>query len=475
MAQPQALQAGHQLLTQLGRQLPGLKCSSATCQAGTLGLGTSGLRLAAAAAASASSRALTTGTSSGRQNRSAIRRLKAFLRDYKQLSKFRLSSLVALTASAGFAAGSGDSIDYAKLAWTSLGTLGAAAAANTLNQLYEVANDARMARTCNRPLPAGRLGSRQALLFAALCGVGGLWTLAEHTNPLTTGLGAANIVLYAGIYTPLKQLSIYNTWVGAVVGAIPPLMGWAAAAGELEPGAWLLAAALFSWQLPHFLALAWMCQDDYARGGFRMLPKFDPTGRRTAAVALRHCAFLLPLGAAAAALHVTSPWFAGEAALLAGAMGAGAIAFRANPTAASARKLFRGSLLYLPLLLAALAVHRQPNRHAVTWQDVRREAGAAAAGAAALLPEPLQPGRLWQQLQEMQPGLHWPQLRPVEQRYGLVLEQLQGIKCPSRAYGDSVDEQGSCSGSGAQLLAEAAAVAAAAGEEPGDDAADAGQ
>jgi protoheme IX farnesyltransferase len=224
--------------------------------------------------------------------------------------------------------------------------------------------------------------------------------------------------------------------------------------------------------MPHFLALAWMCQDDYARGGFRMLPKVDPTGRRTAAVALRHCAFLLPLGAAAAALHVTSPWFAGEAALLAGAMGAGALAFRANPTAASARKLFRGSLLYLPLLLAALAAHRQPNRHAVTWQGVQQEAHAAAAGAAALLPEQLQPGRVWQQLQELQGGLHWPKLRPVEERYRLVLEQLQGMKCPSRAYGDSVDAQDSCSSGAAE---PSAAAAAAAGVEAGGDAADARQ
>jgi protoheme IX farnesyltransferase len=217
-----------------------------------------------------------------------------------------------------------------------------------------------------------------------------------------------------------------------------------------------------------------MCQDDYARGGFRMLPKFDPTGRRTAAVALRHCAFLLPLGAAAAALQLTSPWFAGEAAVLAAAMGAGALTFRANPTAASARKLFRGSLLYLPLLLAAVAVHRQPNRHAVSWQDVQQETAAAASAAASLLPEQLQPGRVWQQLQQLQGSLHWPKLRPVEERYGLVLEQLQAMKCPSRAYGDSVDESDSCSNSsssGPEQLSAAAAASVA----HGGDVADAGQ
>lgn len=132
-----------------------------------------GLRLSTTG--STSSRALST----SRPNKSAYRRLKAFLRDYKQLSKFKLSALVALTASAGFAAGSGDSIDYEKLAWTSLGTFGAAACANTFNQLYEVVNDSRMSRTCNRPLPAGRLGPRHALAFALLTGAAGLWMLYE--------------------------------------------------------------------------------------------------------------------------------------------------------------------------------------------------------------------------------------------------------------------------------------------------------
>lgn len=199
-------------------------------------------------------------------------------------------------------------------------------------------------------------------------------------------------------------------------------------------------------QLPHFLALAWMCQDDYARGGFKMLPSVDPTGRRTAAVALRHCALLLPLGAVAVALQIASPWFAGEAAVLAAAMGAGALSFRAQPSAAGARKLFKGSLLYLPLLLAGLAVHRQPNRHTLSWQDLQhsmQESAAEVAGNLGVdvrLPEQLQPGRLWQQLQELQGQVHWPKMRPVEERYGLVLEmqrQLQSIKCPSRAYGDS--------------------------------------
>lgn len=156
--------------------------------------------------------------------------------------------------------------------------------------------------------------------------------------------------------------------------------------------------------------------------------------------------------APALALQVTSQWFAGEAAVLAAAMGVGALSFRANPAAAGARKLFRGSLLYLPLLLAGMAVHRQPNTHAVTWQDVQQEAGLQLGRISQLLPEQLQPGRIWEQL-------HWPQLRPLEERYAMFLEvqqQLQSIKCPSRAYGDCTE--------GDELAETAAALAAAAAE-----------
>lgn len=180
-----------------------------------------------------------------------------------------------------------------------------------------------------------------------------------------------------------------------------------------------------------------------------MLPSIDPTGRRTAAVALRHCAFLLPLGAVAVALQIASPWFAGEAAVLAAAMGAGALSFRAQPTAAGARKLFRGSLLYLPLLLVGLAAHRQPNRHSLSWDGVQEGLQQSASkvgdvlGVDAVLPEYLQPGRVWQQLCELQEKVHWPKLRPVEERYAVILEMqrhLHSIKCPSRAYGDSRDD-----------------------------------
>lgn len=267
------------------------------------------------AAAAAANTAAATAAAAPRKG--GLARIRALLRDYKQLSKARLSGLVVATAAAGYAAGSKEQIDWAGLGWTSLGTMMAASSANALNQVYEVANDARMRRTANRPLPGGRMSRAHALAFALVAGAGGVALLLEKTNATTAALGAANILLYAGVYTPLKQISIANTWVGAVVGAVPPLMGWAAAEGSLDVGSLLLAAGLYFWQMPHFMALAWLCRADYAAGGYKMLSLVDPTGKRTAACALRNCAYLFPLGMLAAWLGVTTPYFAYESGELA--------------------------------------------------------------------------------------------------------------------------------------------------------------
>ncbi|EFN55266.1 hypothetical protein CHLNCDRAFT_23545 [Chlorella variabilis] len=283
------------------------------------------------------------------------------LQNYKQLSKMRLSLLVVSTAAAGYAAGSKERIDWAGLGWTCLGTMMASSSANALNQVYERVNDGLMKRTMNRPLPTGRMSVRHALAFAALAGAGGVWLLADKTNLTTAALGAANIALYAGVYTPLKQISIANTWVGAIVGAVPPLMGWAAATGGLDAGAAILGAGLYFWQMPHFMALAWMCKADYAAGGYRMLSLIDATGRRTAACALRNCIYLFPLGALATWLGITSPYFAYESAFITGGMMLTAAKFYGSPSNANARLLFRASLLHLPLFMAAFLLHRVPN------------------------------------------------------------------------------------------------------------------
>lgn len=282
-------------------------------------------------------------------------------RDYKQLSKLRLSGLVTATAAAGFVAASTESIDWERFAWTSLGTLLCSASANALNQLYEIANDARMSRTCIRPLPQKRMSRAHALTFAMVTGVSGVYVLFTKVNTTTALLGGGNIALYSMVYTPLKQISIVNTWVGAVVGAIPPLMGWAGGCGKLDVGALLLSAGLYFWQMPHFMALAWLCRKDYAAGGYRMLSLVDPTGKRTAACALRNCMYLLPLGPLSTWLGITSPYFAYESAFISAGMLLTAANFYSKPSNMNARILFRASLLHLPLFMIAFLLHRIPN------------------------------------------------------------------------------------------------------------------
>eukprot|EP00892_Ulva_mutabilis_P004710 jgi/Ulvmu1/2610/UM014_0061.1 len=260
------------------------------------------------------------------------REYQQVLRDLYKLSKGKLSIIVMSTAAGGFVLGSGDSVDVATMCWTCVGTLACSAAANTCNQVYEISSDALMKRTALRPMPTGRLSVPAALAFAALTGVGGAVILQSQTNALTAGLGVANIALYASIYTPLKRLHPINTWVGAVVGAVPPLMGWAAASGSIEPGAAFLAAVLYFWQMPHFMALAWMCKDDYARGGHRMISLLDCTGRRTAGVALRNALYLIPLGVAATSYGLVSAPFAYESVAVSGLFALSASAFFSKPS-----------------------------------------------------------------------------------------------------------------------------------------------
>lgn len=282
-------------------------------------------------------------------------------RDYKQLSKLRLSGLVTATAAAGFVAASTESIDWERFAWTSVGTMLCSSSANALNQLYEIANDARMTRTCIRPLPQKRMSRSHAMIFALVTGVTGVYVLLDKVNTTTAVLGGGNIALYSMVYTPLKQLSIFNTWVGAVVGAIPPLMGWAGGCGQLDVGAFLLAAGLYFWQMPHFMALAWLCRKDYAAGGYKMLSLIDPTGKRTAACALRNCMYLMPLGPVSTWLGITSPYFAYESAFISAGMLLTAANFYSRPSNMNARILFRASLLHLPIFMAAFLLHRIPN------------------------------------------------------------------------------------------------------------------
>ncbi|KAL5221882.1 hypothetical protein ABZP36_026595 [Zizania latifolia] len=287
--------------------------------------------------------------------------LRHYGRCYFELSKARLSALVVATSGAGYVLGSGNMVDIAGLCCTCAGTMMVAASANTLNQVFEIKNDAKMKRTMQRPLPSGRISPSHAAVWATSIGAAGTALLFWKANGLAAGLAASNLILYAFVYTPLKQIHPVNTWVGAVVGAIPPLLGWAAASSELSWNAMILPAALYYWQIPHFMALAYLCRNDYLAGGYRMFSFADPTGKRTAWVSLRNCLYMLPLGYFAYNWGITSEWFSLEASLLTLGLTIGALSFTLEPTPKSARRMFYGSLLYLPAFMAGLLLHRLPN------------------------------------------------------------------------------------------------------------------
>uniref|UniRef100_A0A0C9QNF9 Heme O synthase n=1 Tax=Wollemia nobilis TaxID=56998 RepID=A0A0C9QNF9_9CONI len=318
-----------------------------------------GVRTLATASVSATSTSTLEGSAA--KAKSVIQILQHYGQCYWELSKARLSMLVVATSGAGFVLGSGASIDWAGLVWTCAGTMMVAASANSFNQIFEVNNDAKMKRTMRRPLPGGRLSIPSAVIWAASMGAAGSALLSCKVNALAAGLAASNLVLYALIYTPLKQIHPINTWVGAVVGAIPPLLGWAAATGNITLGGLVLPAVLYFWQIPHFMALAYLCRNDYAAGGFKMLSLLDGTGERTSLAALRNCIYLLPVGFVAYDLGITSAWFGLETALLTTGMGAAAVLFYFHRNAKTARRLFHASLLYLPLLMAGMLFHRLPN------------------------------------------------------------------------------------------------------------------
>lgn len=294
---------------------------------------------------------------------------------YLELGKHRLSGLVVLTSVAGFWLASGPTINWGQLLLTVLGTALAALGANGLNQYIERERDARMLRTRQRPLPSGRLRPPDALLVAGLWAVAGPSVLLFAVNGLSAMLAGVTILLYVFAYTPLKTRTHLNTLVGAVCGAIPPLIGWSAAAQGLSTGAWLLAGILFFWQIPHFLALAWMYRDDYARGGFRMLPESDHNGRLTGMSAMLYSAALLPLASALA----VGGWIGPTAGLVAAAAGAGLVLLSAWMAVArslsASRGVFIGSLVYLPLALGGMMIDRVDASGRTDW--MHGPAGAA--------------------------------------------------------------------------------------------------
>ena len=275
---------------------------------------------------------------------------------YLKLSKIRLTSLVVLTSMGGYAVASAP-FDPATFIMASIGTGLTSCAANSINQYLEVPFDSQMSRTKNRVLVQGKLSPLHSVGFAAVTASVGISALYYGCNPLTALLGASNLVLYTMIYTPMKRVSILNTWIGSVVGAMPPLMGWAACTGQLEPAAWVMAGLLYAWQFPHFNALSWNLRPDYSRAGYRMMAVTNPGLCRR--VALRYTGVIFALSCSAPYLELTNMWFALESAPLNAYFAYLAYQFYKNSDSSSSRKLFRFSLIHLPALMLLLLVNKK--------------------------------------------------------------------------------------------------------------------
>ncbi|KAF5273975.1 hypothetical protein FQA39_LY01091 [Lamprigera yunnana] len=278
------------------------------------------------------------------------------LQHYMKLSKIRLTALVVVTSMAGYTMASSP-FQWETFLLCMLGTGLMSCSANAVNQFHEVPFDSQMSRTKHRVLVCGRLTPLHAMTFATVSGALGLNVLNFGVNSLTALLGFSNFLLYTAIYTPLKRISILNTWVGSIVGAIPPLMGWAACADSLGAGAWLMAALLYSWQFPHFNALSWNLRSDYSRAGYRMMAVTNPGLCRR--VALRHTVAITVLSSLAPLLDVTQWWFL---------IGSGPIniyfmflayKFYKDASSATSRKLFRYSLVHLPLLMIMFLISKK--------------------------------------------------------------------------------------------------------------------
>lgn len=312
--------------------------------------------------------------------------LRRTLSTFLSLSKPRLTVLVVLTAMAPYALypvpemltptmTETPSLSPLTLLFLTTGTALCSASANALNMLYEPSTDAMMTRTRNRPLVRHLVSPRVAALFAVLAGATGVGALFFGVNPTVSFLGLSNIVLYAGIYTPLKAVTAFNTWVGAAVGAVPPLMGWAAAAGEAATrdgswrellfaadgssiGGWLLAGLLFAWQFPHFMALSWSIRDEYRAAGLRMLAWTNPG--RNARVALRYSVAFLPLCLGLCAAGLTEWSFAVTSVPVNAWLIRQAVQFwRFEGHKGSARGLFWASVVHLPGIMILALLHKK--------------------------------------------------------------------------------------------------------------------
>ena len=277
--------------------------------------------------------------------------------DYLELSKSRIVLMVLMTTAAGYAFAAPD-INVVLLINTLIGTALVAAGTNALNQYVERHLDAQMHRTKNRPLPAGHISPRAALIFSTAIAIIGTIYLGVAVNWLTAFLGAFTLTSYIFVYTPLKRISTACTLIGAIPGAIPPLMGWTAATGSLALGGWILFAVLFLWQLPHFMAISWMYREDYGRAGFAMLSVRDEEGRAVSRDAVIYSVLLLAVSVVPAFVGLAGSIYLVFSAALGAALLVAALKFHAARSGRNARFLFMSSNIYLLAIMALLVFVR---------------------------------------------------------------------------------------------------------------------
>ena len=276
--------------------------------------------------------------------------------DYVALTKPRLNLLVVATSAAGYYLGATEAVRAVPMTLTVVGTALVASGAAVLNQVYERDTDRLMARTRQRPLPDGRVATRDAQIFGLLLSFGGLALLMLSSNLTAMLLALATLVVYVIIYTPMKRYSSLSTLVGAIPGALPPLIGWAASHGALSIGGWTLFGIVFLWQIPHFMAIAWLYRDDYRSAGFPMLPTIETDGRRTGQQALLYALALVPMSLLPAYIGISGWLYFWASLVLSFGLAALAARFALTRSTGAARSLFFGSITYLPLLWVAMIV-----------------------------------------------------------------------------------------------------------------------
>lgn len=279
-------------------------------------------------------------------------------RDFVALAKPRLNLLVVASTLVGYAMADGESLGLLRVAGLLLGTGLVAGGASAFNQVMERDLDALMKRTRTRPLPDQRLQPIEGVLFATAITVAGLLAIVVSANLLAAAVALATLLSYVAVYTPLKRRSSFGTVIGAIPGALPPIIGWAASSGALPPQAWTLFGIMFLWQLPHFLAIAWMYREDYARAGFPMLPVLEPDGRSTGRQSALYAAALVPLSLAPTLMGMAGQIYFAGALVLGVTFLWLALRFARTRATRDARRLFFASITYLPLLWTLMIANK---------------------------------------------------------------------------------------------------------------------